>query len=95
MTKYNRIPSYKLGEGQRNNFNYTSMLRAGIKAKPSDGLIKLRKLLYSFEDVDYHDVSIPLREAIQLLEKGKSATAKMLKFNERCKTEYVEPHTYT
>jgi hypothetical protein len=79
---------YKLGARWSKDFDYDGMLKAGMKAKPSDGLAKLSKLFYSFDDVNYHTVSAPLSDAIKQLENGRTAATKMLQFNENCKREY-------
>lgn len=84
---------YKLGARWSKNFDYDGMLKVGMKAKTSDGLPKLRKLFDSFEDVNYHLESAPLWDAIQQLEKGRTAVTKMLQFNENCKRTYKETHS--
>jgi hypothetical protein len=82
------MTKYELGDRWSKNFDYRGMLKAGMKAKVSDGPINLRKLFNSFEDVNYHSESAPLWNAIQQLEKGRTAVTKILQFNENCKRTY-------
>lgn len=87
---------YKLGDQWSNDFDYEGMVKMGTKSKVSDGAKKLRKLFSSFEDVNYHTVSVPLWDAIKALEdKGpvskadskKIAASHLKTFNKRCKDE--------
>lgn len=77
---------YKLGQKWSDDFDYCGMLSAGKKAKLSDGMKKLNKLFDSFEDVNYHSESKPLWDAIRLMEKNKtkSARVRLKQFNKRC-----------
>lgn len=83
-----KMAKYKLGARYSANFDYDGMLKAGMKAKVSDGPMKLRKLFDSFEDVNYHSESAPLWDAIELIKAGKPASAKMRQFNRNCVREY-------
>ena len=82
--------TYKLGARYSKKFDYLGMLKAGMKAKVSDGPVKLRKLFNSFEDVNYHSESAPLWDAIELIKKGKSASAKLNQFKRNCARAYKE-----
>jgi hypothetical protein len=79
------MPKYTLGARYNKDFDYIGMLKYGCKVKASDGPVKLRKLYDSFEDVNYHSEAAPLWDAIQLMEKGKSASAKLATFKKKCK----------
>jgi hypothetical protein len=81
------MAKYKLGAGWSRNFDYIGMLRAGMKAKVSDGPTKLRKL---FESVNYHSESAPLWDAINLIKEGKPASAKLSQFKRNCARAYKE-----
>jgi hypothetical protein len=66
---------YKLGEGWREDFDYTGMIKTGAKADRSWSDEDLNKLFDSYEDVNYHTPSKPLFSAIQNRKKGKYAQA--------------------
>ena len=78
------MAKFKIGDRWSRDFDYTGMLKAGAKAKVSDGHVKLEKLFRSFEDVNYHRISEPLWDAIELIEKRKPASTKLKTFNKNC-----------
>ena len=86
------VRKFKAGQRYSDNFDYCGMLKAGMKAKASDGYKQLDKLYNSFEDVNYHDEIKPLWTALKLLEKGKKkpASAKIKSFNKLCKKSLKE-----
>ena len=81
---------YTLGAMWSKHFDYVGMLKTGMKVKVSDGPKKLRKIFDSFESVNYHTPSAPLWDAIQLIEEGKPASAKLAQFRKNCASELKE-----
>jgi hypothetical protein len=62
---------YKLGDKYSDDFDYKGMLKMGLKAQTSWGSKKLRKLFDSYEDVNYHEASTNLWNAIQSIQKSE------------------------
>lgn len=60
---------FKAGDSYSSDFDYKGMLQAGTKVTKNDSLDYLEKLHSSFQDVNFHDASKPLWEAILLLRK--------------------------
>lgn len=89
-----RMAKFKAGKRFSTNFDYGGMLKAGMRAKVSDGPVKLRKLFDSFEDVNYHTESAPLWDAIEYIKAGKPASAKMRQFNKNCERTYNRLHKF-
>ena len=71
------------GQKWNSHFDYCGMLEIGKNTKISDGVKQLNKLFDSYEDVNYHNESAPLLEAIKLIKakKGKLAEEKLKEFN--------------
>jgi len=87
------IRKFKAGQKYSNDFDYTGMLKAGARVKDDAKVSNLTKLFNSFEDVNYHTESVPLWEAIKLLESNEDnrneAILKLAEFRELCKNELV------
>jgi hypothetical protein len=67
--------TYRLGDRWRDDFDYEGMLKQGLKSKASWGVVKLKKLHKSFEDVNYHSAGSPLWDAIKSLENSNNEEA--------------------
>src|SRR5574343_92943 len=70
---------FKAGDSYSSDFDYKGMLQAGTKVTKNDSIDYLEKLHSSFQDVNFHDASKPLWEAILLLrKKAKSTTTEFV-----------------
>jgi hypothetical protein len=73
--KTKKSRNYRLGDMWRSDFDYEGMVKKGTMAKVSWGKNKLQKLFDSYEDVNYHEDSEKLWDALKNLEKGKRTQA--------------------
>ncbi len=87
---------YKLGDKYSSDFDYEGMFDMGLKSDVSWGVIKLKKLFNSFEDVNYDRVAMFLWEAIKNLEDENVEEAKenIESFHESIKEEMAVEYAY-
>lgn len=93
-SKLNENKVYILGDKWSADFDYDGMLEMGSTATLDMGLNRLKKLAYSFTDVNYHTIAKPLYKVIDILEDvmGRRVDAEryLKEFNKLCKDELNE-----
>jgi hypothetical protein len=83
----NEAKKFKIGDMWSDDFDYSGMLAAGLKADVNTPIKKLNKLLDSFTDVNYHTEAQGLGIAIDWIDDGDKKGAKeyMDMFHKACK----------
>jgi hypothetical protein len=81
---------YKLGDSWSKDFDYKGMLKWGMSVDWRMDEERLLLLHHSLEDVNYHNIAVPLWDAMVALKTDKKSKAKSLlkKVNKLSKKEY-------
>jgi len=69
------LKPYEVGDMFSSDFDYTGMLKAGLRVRINTNIDQLRKLYDSFEDVNYHRENRHLGRAIDAIEDQNKSEA--------------------
>ena len=88
--KLTEARKYKLGDSWSKDFDYEGMLKWGMSVDWRTDEERLLLLHHSLEDVNYHNIAVPLWDAMVALKTDKESKAKSLlkKVNVLSKKEF-------